>query len=136
MITGVGEAAGGGVVRWHLDPASAEPPFTQLRELITEHVAKGALVPGDRLPTVRGLAEELGIAPNTLARAYRELEADGLLEGRGRAGTFVRAAVTGGRAASTGASARAAAQRYAELTRSLGLTPAEALAVVREALGS
>lgn len=121
-------------LRWHLDPVSAEPVFTQLRELITQRVADSELVPGDRLPTVRGLAQELGIAPNTVARAYRELEADGVLEGRGRAGTFVRAAVAEGRAASTGASARAAAQRYAELTRSLGLSPAEALGVVRRAL--
>ncbi|WP_342454502.1 GntR family transcriptional regulator [Ornithinimicrobium cryptoxanthini] len=119
-----------------LDPASSEPPFAQLRVQITDQVARGVLVPGDRLPTVRQLAGDLGIAPNTVARAYRELEGDGVLEGRGRAGTFVRAAVADGRATSAGASARAAAQRYAELTRSLGLPPDEALAVVRQALGT
>lgn len=117
-----------------LDPASSEPPFAQLRVQITDQVARGVLVPGDRLPTVRQLAGELGIAPNTVARAYRELEADGVLEGRGRAGTFVRASVADGKAASTGASARAAAERYAELTCSLGLSAEEALDVVRKAL--
>jgi len=47
------------------------------------------MLPGDRLPTVRGLADTLGLAPNTVARAYRELEAGGWIVGKGRAGTFV-----------------------------------------------
>jgi DNA-binding transcriptional regulator YhcF (GntR family) len=117
-----------------IDPTSPDPPFAQLREQILEGVARGDLAPGDRLPTVRGLAQELGIAPNTVARTYRELEADGFLEGRGRSGTFVRAGVQAGRVVPTATSARAAALRYAEATRSLGLAPAEALALVREAL--
>lgn len=117
-----------------LDPASTEPPFAQLRRQIIDQVSEGVLAPGDRLPTVRRLAGDLGIAPNTVARAYRELEADGVLEGRGRAGTFVRATVTAGRAAPAAASARAAAERYAALSRSLGLDPDTALALVRQAL--
>lgn len=117
-----------------LDPDSSEPPFAQLRQQILDQVSAGELAPGDRLPTVRRLAGDLGLAPNTVARAYRELEADGVLEGRGRAGTFVRATVTAGRAAPAAASARAAAERYAELSRSLGLDPAAALALVRDAL--
>lgn len=119
---------------FRVDPAAPEAPFAQLRRQITEQVASGELTPGDQLPPVRRLAEDLGIAPNTVARAYRELEADGVLEGRGRAGTFVRSGVTEGRVASAGASARAAAQRYADLTRSLGLSPDEALALVKDAL--
>lgn len=117
-----------------IDPGSPEPPFAQLREQIIDQVSSGDLAPGDRLPTVRRLAGDLGIAPNTVARAYRELETDGVLEGRGRSGTFVRATVTAGRAAPAAASARAAAERYAELSRSLGLEPAAALALVRQAL--
>ena len=50
---------------------------------------RGELLPGERLPTVRALAADAALAPNTVARAYRELEAAGYLEGRGRAGTFV-----------------------------------------------
>ncbi|WP_122260534.1 GntR family transcriptional regulator [Ornithinimicrobium cerasi] len=118
-----------------IDPSLPDPPFAQLREQILRRVAAGDLAPGDRLPTVRGLAEELGIAPNTVARTYKELEADGVLEGRGRSGTFVRAGVDAGRLVPTAASARAAAQRYAEATRSLGLSPEAALALAREALG-
>lgn len=120
----------------HIDPASSEAPFAQLHRQILTQVADGILTPGDRLPTVRRLAGDLGIAPNTVARAYRELEADGVLEGRGRAGTFVRTTVTEGQAAPAAASARAAAQKYAEATRSLGLAPGEALALVRQALGT
>ena len=88
----------------------------------------GALRPGERLSPVRQLAAELGIAPNTVARAYRELEAEGLLEGRGRTGTFI-ADDDHHRAA------KAAAKTFAETAASLGLRPEEALAVVRRALG-
>ena len=119
-----------------IDPASSEPPFAQLHRQILTQVADGILAPGDRLPTVRRLAGDLGIAPNTVARAYRELEADGVLEGRGRAGTFVKSTVTAGKTAPAVASARAAAEKYAEATRSLGLAPGEALALVRQALGT
>jgi DNA-binding transcriptional regulator YhcF (GntR family) len=110
-----------------VDPTSSVPPFEQLREQITAQVETGALRAGDRLPTVRRLAEDLGIAANTVARAYRTLEADGLLEGRGRAGTFV-ADDDSGRAA------RAAARTYATTVRALGLSNDDAVELVRRAL--
>lgn len=65
------------------------PPYEQLRDAIRARIEHGSLLPGDRVPTVRGLADDLGLAPNTVARAYRELKVGGWLEGRGRAGTFV-----------------------------------------------
>jgi DNA-binding transcriptional regulator YhcF (GntR family) len=65
------------------------PPYAQLRDGVRRRIERGALLPGDRLPTVRAAAADLGLAPNTVARAYRELEEDGWLIGRGRAGTFV-----------------------------------------------
>jgi DNA-binding transcriptional regulator YhcF (GntR family) len=65
------------------------PPFAQLRDGIRRQVRTGVLLPGDRLSTVRACATELGLAPNTVARAYRELEDEGWIIGRGRAGTFV-----------------------------------------------
>ncbi|MGZ4149743.1 MAG: GntR family transcriptional regulator [Actinomycetota bacterium] len=64
-------------------------PHAQLHDGIRARIGGGALLPGDRVPTVRALAADLGLAPNTVARAYRELEAEGWLVGRGRAGTFV-----------------------------------------------
>jgi GntR family transcriptional regulator len=72
-----------------IDPASAVPPFEQLRVQLVEQMRAGALASGVRLPTVRQLASDLGIAPGTVARAYKELEAAGAIETRGRAGTFV-----------------------------------------------
>ena len=72
-----------------IDPASPMPPFEQLRSQLLEQMQGGALPAGSRLPTVRQLAADLGIAPGTVARAYKELEAGGAIETRGRNGTVV-----------------------------------------------
>lgn len=74
-----------------IDPASGEPPFRQLKSQIVEAVSRGRLTPGTRLPAVRTLAAEAGISTATAAKVYRELEESGVLEGRGRSGTFVAA---------------------------------------------
>jgi DNA-binding transcriptional regulator YhcF (GntR family) len=105
------------------------PPYEQVRAQISEQARSGVLPVGYRLPTVRGLAESLGLAVNTVAKAYRALETDGVIETRGRNGTFVAAA---GSAAERGAAA--AAQTYVEHVRRLGLDEPEALAAVRDAL--
>lgn len=73
-----------------VDPADREPPYQQIRIQVLAAVASGALRPTTRLPTIRQLAADLDLAPNTVARAYRELEAEGVIETRGRKGTFVR----------------------------------------------
>lgn len=65
------------------------PPYEQIRAQVSLSIAAGSLRPGSRLPTIRRLARQLDLAPGTVARAYRELEADGVVEGRGRSGTFV-----------------------------------------------
>lgn len=75
-----------------IDAASGVPPYEQLRTKIAARVADGRLPAGTRLPTVRQLAADLGLAANTVAKAYRELEVDGLLETQGRRGTFVGSA--------------------------------------------
>jgi DNA-binding transcriptional regulator YhcF (GntR family) len=72
-----------------VDPAGAIPPYEQIREQIFTQVRTGQLSPGTRLPTVRRLAADLGVAPGTVARAYRTLETDAVIETRGRGGTFV-----------------------------------------------
>lgn len=72
-----------------LDDAGAVPRFEQLRAQLAVMVAVGRLEPGCRLPTVRDLAAQLGLAPGTVARAYHQLESDGSVQGRGRLGTFV-----------------------------------------------
>ena len=97
-------------------------------------VAEGILAPGTRMPTVRQLAADLGLAANTVARAYRELETDGVIATHGRKGTFVRSAVvdrdTSSADRSTGDRARAAAEAYVASVRALGLGVTEATRLV------
>jgi len=85
---------------FRVDPLASEPIFEQLVYQAKAAVARGELRHGERLPSVRELARELAINPNTVARAYRELEAGGVLVRRQGAGTFVKA--VGARALSDG----------------------------------
>ena len=112
-----------------IDPGSATPPYDQVRRRIAELAADGTLPAGTKLPPVRNLAADLDLAVNTVARAYRELEAAGLVETRGRLGTVITARATG-----TSVQAQQAATRYAERTRALGIPPETALALVKAAL--
>ncbi|RKN05333.1 GntR family transcriptional regulator [Streptomyces radicis] len=112
-----------------IDPAATAAPYEQLRAQIADQARSGRLPVGYRLPTVRGLADDLGLAANTVAKAYRALEADGVVETRGRNGTFVAAA---GDAAAR--EAAAAALAYAERARRLGLDRAAAQAAVEDAI--
>ena len=118
-------------MRLVVDPHSTTPPFEQIRMQVIEAVRSGALTPGDKLPTVRRLAEDLGLAPNTVARSYRALEQDEVIETRGRLGSFV--AATGD---ATQRQMQQAAVVYAERATSLGVDVDEALAIVRAALGA
>jgi len=76
-------------VRVRIDPSSLVPVSGQLVDSIRAGIERGRPAPGERLAPVRTLAGDLGLAPNTVAKAYRALERDGYLETRGRAGTFV-----------------------------------------------
>ena len=71
------------------NPSSGVPIYLQLIEQVKHAVGTGALRPGDQLPGIRSLAEELVINPNTVAKAYRELEHAGVIELRHGAGAFV-----------------------------------------------
>ena len=116
-----------------IDSDSATAPFEQVRTQIASAVAEGQLTPGTRLPTVRRLAADLGLAANTVARAYRELEGDAVIATHGRGGTFVRSEVLDEPAAHTGAAdlARAAAADYVHTVRQLGLNSQEAARLVQ-----
>lgn len=113
-----------------VDADSAVPPYEQVRSQLAAAARSGALPAGTRLPTVRKLAEDLGLAANTVARAYKELEADSVVETRGRHGTFV--------AATTDAhhDAAEAAAAYVQRVRRLGLPDDEALRLVTAALAN
>lgn len=112
-----------------IDPKSAVPPFEQLRVQLVEQIGDGTLAAGAKLPTVRRLAEDLGLAANTVARSYRELEGLGLIETRGRNGSFVAAQ---GDTAQRGA--QDAARAYANRIRQLGVGADEALGYVQAAM--
>ena len=111
------------------DPHAARPLFDQLRTQIIAGVRDGELAPGTRLPTVRELAGQINLAVNTVARAYRELESAGILETRGRFGTYVA------RADPADAAMATAANTYISAAKALGVTKADALRYVEAAFG-
>ncbi|MFN8023120.1 MAG: GntR family transcriptional regulator [Acidimicrobiales bacterium] len=116
-----------------VDHRSAVPPFEQLRVQITQQVARGTLSPGDRLPTVRQLAADLGIAPGTVQRTYRELEAQGVVITRGRHGTEV-ASPKGRRLTSDRRTAlRRAARQFFDFADSIGAQQPEVDDALRSA---
>jgi GntR family transcriptional regulator len=79
----------------HVNPASGIPIYIQLMEHVKHAIETGALRAGEQLPPLRRLAEELVINPNTVVRAYRELEYEGIVEVRHGAGAFVRRSAAG-----------------------------------------
>lgn len=109
-----------------IDTTSTVPPFEQVRSQLARAISTGQLKPEDQLPTVRKLAADLDLAANTVARAYRELELAGVIETRGRNGTFV----AGGLSPKKEAGARLAAT-LAQRMRDLGMGDAEILAIFR-----
>ena len=115
-----------------IDTSSTVPPFEQLRSQIASQVAGGELPAGTRLATVRQMAADLGLAANTVARAYRELEADGVIVTHGRRGTFVRSEVLSEQPTPVSV----LADEYVARARKLGLTRAEAVRLVEQAWSS
>jgi DNA-binding transcriptional regulator YhcF (GntR family) len=112
-----------------VDAQAARPLFDQLRTQIIDGIRDGRLPPGTRLATVRELAGQMGLAVNTVARAYRELESAGILETRGRFGTFVARMDPADTAMAT------AAHTYVSAARAVGIGKAEALRYVEAAFG-
>ena len=119
-----------------LDAASPVPPYEQLRLQITALIASGSLKIGDRLPAIRQLAGDLGAAPGTIARAYRELESHGLIQSRRTGSIVTNSAKPGDTVAPTERRDRLthAAVTYRTTARLLGADAEEALALVREIL--
>jgi GntR family transcriptional regulator len=100
------------------NPSSGVPIYLQLMEQVKHGIETGALRPGEQLPGIRPLAEELVVNPNTVAKAYRELEHEGVIELRQGAGAFV--------------SARARAQKQTDKLRAGRNAVAEAVARLRK----
>ena len=74
---------------FRLDPADARPIYVQIMDEVRRSLVVGSLSPDDPLPSVRQLASELRVNPNTVSQAYRELERQGVVEARRGSGTFV-----------------------------------------------
>lgn len=112
-----------------VDLTSSVPPYEQIRLQVLAHVAAGRLHPGDRLPTIRALAADLGVATGTVARAFHELEATGMVATRRRTGTVVADGV-----ARPDADVRDAARHFVDAARAAGLGDDEVLDAIRGAL--
>lgn len=113
-----------------IDTLAATPPYEQVRAQLAGHIRAGALRPGDRLPVVRALAADLGVATNTIARAYRELEAGGLVTTRRRVGTIVQAVE-----APAPEALQVQAKEFVAEARRAGLGDEEIVDLVRGSLG-
>ena len=114
-----------------IDPDSHVPPYEQIRSQISTMAASGVLQKGSRLPAIRQLASDLGLAGGTVARAYRELEQEGIISTRGRHGTFIE---KGRPTSAIKTELDAAARSFVVRAIQLGAEPAQALATVRRAL--
>jgi len=117
-----------------IDQDSAVPPFEQLRSQIAAMIAAEQLPEGHRLPPIRQLAVDLDLAPGTIARAYRELEAAGLVVTEGRRGTRV-AAAAGPDAQVVDEELKAAVTSFVTTAYQLGVDPQRALTAISHALG-
>ncbi|MFZ3453210.1 GntR family transcriptional regulator [Arthrobacter sp. 7Tela_A1] len=121
-----------------VDLASPVPPYEQIRGQVSALAASGILSPGDRLPTIRMLAADLGVAPGTVARAYKELEAEGTVTALRRRGTVITGEAPG-RAADADAIAgtpelTSAVEHLVRVARQHALSDAALLQVLNRAL--
>jgi GntR family transcriptional regulator len=119
-----------------IDPRSGVPIYLQLIDQVKRSVAVGVLAAGEQLPTVKQLAVDLTINPNTVARAYRDLERDEVIETAPGRGSFVRANGRGGsnsRKAMSDIAIDSLNQSIRE-AKSIGLSRSEVLALVATTL--
>jgi GntR family transcriptional regulator len=107
------------------NPSTGVPIYLQLMEQVKHGIETGALRPGDQLPGIRPLAEELVINPNTVAKAYRELEHEGVIELRHGAGAFVAGSAGGRKAPDRLRAAQGVVAAAIERLRARGVTDEE-----------
>src|SRR5262245_22971277 len=117
---------------FRLNPSSGIPIYLQLMEQVKHAVETGALQPGDQLPTIRKLAEDLVMNPNTVVRAYRELEHEGIIELKHGSGAFISDSVAG--RSKVTRRAQSVVQSAIERLTSLGLTVDEIRRLVENEL--
>lgn len=123
------------MIALRLDGRSGVPPYLQIAQQVRQAIVTGTLVPGDQLPTVKEVVTELAINPNTVFKGYRELEREGLVEGRPGAGTFVLRRPAGPPAATHHTLARSLS-RWVDRARAAGLDDRMIESLLREVLYS
>jgi DNA-binding transcriptional regulator YhcF (GntR family) len=118
-----------------VDLDSVLPPYEQIRAQVTAMAASGVLPTGTRLPTIRQLSRDLGVAAGTVGRAYRELEAAGVITTRGRHGTYLAQPPTLP-AHERATRLQLAAANYLQTARQLGAGPAETILALEQAMAT
>lgn len=118
-----------------VDATDPTPPYEQLRRQLSDLIGAGVLLPGTRLPPLRQLAADLGLAVGTVARTYRELEAAGLVASRRGGGTRVAAHAAPRTAVDAGAALEQAAADLVRAARRLGAHDDDVRAAVERSLG-
>jgi GntR family transcriptional regulator len=121
-------------MRIEIDPRAPHPPSEQIADQVRFAIASGRIAPGDRLPSVRGLAADALVNPNTVGKAYRDLEREGVLQTRPGDGVFVAA---NARARCVAKRDRALAERLERVVREAlagGLGPQDIVAWVEKSL--
>ena len=118
-----------------LDPRSPVPLYAQIAERVRLAIATGALGTADALPSVRQLSAELRVNPATVVQAYRDLEAQGFVEIRHGAGTFVRELAPGRRARERSRQATALVRKLLGDARRMGVPLAEVQKAIEDEIG-
>ena len=121
------------MIEFHLDGHSRVATYMQLVQQVKQALRTGLIDPGDQLPKVRDVAESLAINPNTVLKAYRELEIEGLVEGRPGVGTFVLRTLAGPSLASQ-AALRRGLETWLRRARAAGLDREDVVALVETTL--
>jgi GntR family transcriptional regulator len=121
------------MIEFRLNPRSGVPTYLQLVQQTRQAIRLGLLQPGDQLPTVKEVVGQLAINPNTVLKAYRELDHEGLVEGRRGQGTFVARSVEGA-AAFEHAGLRQALERWIGRSQAAGLAEEDIAALVTSTL--
>lgn len=121
------------MIEFVLDSRSKVNTYVQLVQQVKQALRVGLLSPGDQLPKVRDVAQSLAINPNTVLKAYRELEIEGLAEGRPGVGTFVTRSLAGASLPNQ-AELRADLVAWLDRAQAAGLTPEDITALVETTL--
>jgi GntR family transcriptional regulator len=123
------------MIEFHLDSRSGVSPYLQIVQQVRQALRLGILSEGDQLPTVKEVVSQLAINPNTVLKAYRELEHEGLASARPGVGTFVTGSLSGGSLAAHGP-LRQALQRWITKARRAGLDDESIEALFRDSFRS